>query len=96
MASVNRKIKKVGYYLIADHPEYGKDQIVSKVFYKNADTVVGREIDAHNAEIVGQAVIDARKQGYDNFRIESVESVAITIPQGIIGWQQVRTRIAKY
>lgn len=26
MASVNRKIKKVGYYVIADHKEYGKDQ----------------------------------------------------------------------
>lgn len=49
-----------------------------------------------NAEIVGQSVIDACKQGYDNFRIESVESVAITIPQGVIGWKQVRTRIAKY
>ena len=96
MASVNRKIKKVGYYVIADHKEYGKDQIVSKVFYKNADTEVGREIDAHNAEMVEQAVIDDRKQGYNNFRIVSVESVAITIPQGIIGWKQVKTRVTKY
>lgn len=96
MASVNRKIKKVGYYLIADHKEYGKDQIVSKVFHKNADTIAGREIDAHNVELVAQDVMSAQSQGYVNFRIESVESVAITIPQGVIGWKQVRTRIAKY
>lgn len=27
MASVNRKIKKVGYYVIADHKEYDKDRV---------------------------------------------------------------------
>lgn len=96
MASVNRKIKRVGYYLIADHPSYGKDQIVSRVFHKNADTVVGRELDDRDAELLEKVVLEAKMQGYGNFRIESVESVAVTIPQGIIGWKQVRTRVAKY
>lgn len=82
--------------MIADHPRYGKDQIVSKVFYKNADTVVGRELDDRDAVLLEKAVLEAKMQGYGNFRIESVESVAITIPQGIIGWKQVRTRVAKY
>lgn len=33
MARVDRTIKRIGGFIIADHQEYGKDQIISRDFY---------------------------------------------------------------
>ena len=90
MARVDRTIKRIGGFIIADHDQYGRDQVISRDFY-----FPHPEHNAANAQLIADAEAYARDHGYTNVRAEVVTSYAVTIPAGIIGWKVARRSVKK-
>ena len=56
-------------FLIADHSEYGKDQVISRTIkYPWNDCKVKGELEKENAKIIADALSLAKSEGYYNIR----------------------------
>ena len=91
MARIDRSIKSISGFLIGDSKADGKDQIISECF-----RFPHPEHNAVNQRIIDQALTYASRNGYSNIRAEIVTSVAVVIPQGIIGWREAGRRVRPF
>ena len=87
MARTDMSIRRTGGYLIGDSAKDGRDQVISPCFM-----FPHPEHNAFNQRVLDEATAYARQNGYTNIRCEVITYVARTIPQGIIGWKEIRRR----
>lgn len=92
MARIDRSIKRKVGYLIGDSAEYGSDQVISRNLYISG--LVDHK--AMNQRNIEEALASAEANGFTNIRCEIINYVALAIPQGVLGWKEVRRRVVPF